>query len=50
MTFDDLVSPADIFVDANTFCSYQTARPERIMSAFLLSNLRGLAPAVTEKN
>jgi len=47
MTFDDLVSPADLFVDANTFVYHFTSDPHlgaactRLFERIELQELRG---------
>ena len=47
MTFDDLVSPADVFVDANTFIYHFTADPKwgaactRLLERIEFQELRG---------
>jgi predicted nucleic acid-binding protein len=47
MTFDDLVSPADVFLDANTFIYHFTADPQwgaactRLLERIELQELRG---------
>lgn len=49
MTFDDLVSPADVFVDANTFIYHFTADPKwgagctRLLERIEHQELRGFA-------